>query len=229
MDVFLCKKLSTSNMSCLTHKSYNFCLDRICHLSFSTSVAPCPPLMKLHEKMELSPGLVNPSSAQSKPRPLTALMSAEWQISAQWQRSVLLRHHYTLFCTFFKRCQYKQCLILSSFLLFAAFKKEDSGFDEVGWKQVNFRELVTSLAQFQGYTTVLYAVFFTKITHQGLVGQMLSGLHCSWFFFFGCGSCFNSVHMVCNIFMCGAGWFSLSSQRRPSGSVAITGLLWPAK
>lgn len=55
-----------------------------------------------------------------------------------------------LFCSFFKRCQYSHCLIVFSFLLFAAFKKEDSGFDEVGWKQVNFSELVTLLAQFQG-------------------------------------------------------------------------------
>lgn len=109
----------------------------------------------------------------------TALMSTEW-ISAHWQGSVLRCHTSSLpldflFCSFFKRCQYRQCLILSSFLLLAAFKKEDSSFDEVGWKQVNFRELVTSLAQFQSYTTVLYAVFFTKIIHQGLVGQMLSG------------------------------------------------------
>lgn len=48
-------------------------------------------------------------------------------------------------------------------------------------------------------------------------------------YFFWCESRCNSVHMVCNIFMCGARWFSLSSQRRPSGSVAITGLLWPAE
>lgn len=40
-------------------------------------------------------------------------------------------------------------------------------------------------------------------------------------------SCY-SVHMVCNIFRC-AWWFFLSSQRHPSGSVAITERFWPAK
>lgn len=82
---------------------------------------------------------------------------------------------------------------------------------------------------FRATCTVLDAVFFTQIIHQGLAGQMLSGLHCSWFFIYFFGCCCSSVHMVCNIFMCGASWFSVSSQRRPSGSVPITRLFWPAK
>lgn len=128
-----------------------------------------------------------------------------------------------LFCSFFKRCQYRRCLILSSFLLFAAFKKEDSGFDEVGWKQVNFGELVTLLAQFQPYATVLYAVFFYKyyssrscwpdVVRTALQLIFLAVNHavtqCIW----------------CVIYSCEEhGGFSLSSQRRPSGSVSFSGL-----
>lgn len=71
------------------------------------------------------------SSIQS--RTLTALMRTEW-IPDKFQCTDKVLPLNFSFCSFFKRCQYSQCLIVSSFLLFAAFKKEDSGFDEVGRK-----------------------------------------------------------------------------------------------
>lgn len=111
---------------------------------------------------------------------------------------------YFLFCSFFQMCQQTLLLILCRFLLFAAFKKEDSSFDEVSWKQVHFRELVTSLAHFHCYAfTALARAFSLKwLFKVSLARCCQQGLHCSRFF--GCWSRCNCVHMVCNIFMSGA-------------------------
>lgn len=113
-------------------------------------------------------------------------------------------------------------LIVSSFLLFAAFKKEDSGFDEVRkklyilslgslwhyWPSFDFRNALVQ--------PCICIFFLIQNIHQGLDIQMyprLQGIRSS-----PPQSCCNPVHKMCHPFVYWACWvFPSHLDRRPSG------------